>query len=76
MLAQSQLLGTIDNKDIDLDNHKGLRRNQELGKLIDKAHLLHETSLSRPGKWLFYLFTFSFFSIYFYLLKANYFTVW
>ena len=31
------------------------RRNQELRKLIDKAHLLHKTSLSRLGRWLFYL---------------------
>ena len=31
------------------------RRYQELGKLTDKAHLLRETSLSRLGRWLFYL---------------------
>ena len=32
------------------DNHKGLRGNQDLGRLIDEIHLLHKTSLSRSGE--------------------------
>ena len=46
-LTHPPILGATKNKDGSLDNHKGLRDNRSMAGLIDKVHLLFETTLSR-----------------------------
>lgn len=47
--AHPQLLGATKNREVILDNRQGLTDNQG-AKLIDKVHLLHETSPPRLGE--------------------------
>lgn len=50
-MSHPQILAATKNKDGNLDNHKSLRHNQELGaELIDEICPFHETILSKLGE--------------------------